>query len=185
MPFGMLCNYAEQVMEFLHGIGLPVEIEAGSTGFIDHVAVVNGGLRVDPRAPASGLLHEAGHLAVVPAQFRHLMNGDLEASMDLICSKLAHLNLEPDSPLDRAVMQSGETEATAWSWAAGKAIGLPDKQIIKTSEYGGDGGNIRLALSACSYFGINGLAAAGFCVRRRSPYRPLPVYPELAYWLQK
>ena len=31
---------------------------------------------------------------------------------------------------------------------------------------------------------INGIAHAGFCVRRATPYRPLPVYPTLAYWLQ-
>lgn len=62
MVYGMRCPHAELAMQFLSAIGLQVEVEAGASGFIDRVAVVEGGLRVDPLAPASGLLHEAGTL---------------------------------------------------------------------------------------------------------------------------
>lgn len=184
ISFDMFCPHAEAVMQFLHRIGLSVKTEAGSSGFIDHVAVVNGGLSVDPSAPASGLLHEAGHLAIVPAQFRSYLSGSLGAGMKKIFAELDQMGLEPDDPLQRAMIQTGDPEATAWAWAAGKAIGVPEDLIIQDSEYSGEGEEIRAALAANCYVGINGIAHAGYCVPRYNPYRPLPVYPLLAFWLQ-
>ncbi len=182
--YGMQCPHAERAMQFLSEIGIAVHLAPGASGFIEHVEVVNGGLHVDPRAPASGLLHEAGHLAIVPTEFRHLLGGNLDAGMKKIFEHLDSMELEPDSHLQRAMLQAGDAEATAWAFAAGRAIGLPDNLIIQDDEYGGEGRFIRSSLAAGAYVGINGIAHAGFCVRRATPYRPLPVYPTLAYWLQ-
>lgn len=182
--YGMHCPHAERTMRFLNEIGISVQMAPGASGFIDHIEVVNGGLHVDPRATASSLLHEAGHLAIVPTEFRHMLNGDLGAGMRKIIQYLDGLELEPDSHLERAILQTGDPEATAWAFAAGRAIGLPDKLIIQDDEYSGEGRFIRNALAAGAYVGINGISHAGFCVRRANPYRPLPVYPTLAYWLQ-
>ena len=44
---------------------MSVGIAPGTAGFIEHIAIVDGGLQVDPRAPASGLLYEAGHISTV------------------------------------------------------------------------------------------------------------------------
>jgi len=172
-------------MKFLSAIGLTVAVEPGASGFIHFVAVVCGGLRVDPKAPASGLLHEAGHLAIVPTRFRHHLSGNLDEGMKMIFAELYQMELESDSQLQRAVLQTGDAEATAWAFAAGRAIGLPDELIIQDDEYSGDGGFIRGALATNSYVGINGISHAGFCVPRHNPYRPLPVYPSLAFWLQQ
>lgn len=184
MTFGMHCSHAEAAMQFLTSIGLTVKVEDGARGFIEHVAILDGGLRVDPRAPASGLLHEAGHLAIVPTRFRHYLSGDLGQGMKRAFEELNQLGLDPEAPLMRAMLQVSDPEATAWAWAAGKAIGLPDQKIIQDDEYQGEGGFIRFALASNSYVGINGLSHAGFCVPRVNPYRPLPVYPSLAHWLQ-
>lgn len=184
MAFGMRCPHAESAMQFLCSIGLSVQVEAGACGFIEHVAVVEGGLRADPQAPASGLLHEAGHLAVMPTRFRHFLSGNLGEGMRRAFAALDQLDLAPDDPLLRAMLQTSDPEVTAWAWAAGKAIGLPDQMIIEDDDYQGEGEGIRIALAANSYLGINGLSHAGFCVVRQNPYRPLPVYPELAHWLQ-
>ncbi len=182
--YGMQCPHAERAMQFLSEIGITVQSVPGASGFIEHVEVVNGGLHVDPRAPASGLLHEAGHLAIVPTEFRHLLGGNLDAGMKKIFEHLESMELEPDSHLQRAMLQTGDAEATAWAFAAGRAIGLPDNLIIQDDEYGAEGRFIRNSLAAGAYLGINGIAHAGFCVLRATPYRPLPVYPTLAYWLQ-
>lgn len=184
MTFGMLCPHAEAAMQFLSSIGLTVAVEEGAHGFIEHVAIADGGLRVDPRAPASGLLHEAGHLAIVPTQFRHYLSGNLREGMKRILAELEQMDLEPDSQLERAILQTGDAEATAWAWSVGKAIGIPDQLIIQTAEYNGEGAFIRASLAANSYLGINGLSHAGFCLTRSNPYRQLPVYPSLAFWLQ-
>ncbi len=83
----------------------------------------------------------------------------------------------------RAALQCSDPEATAWAWAAGKHLGIPEDEIILDSEYGNDGAGIRLALSLRSYPGINGLAHAGFCAVRDG-VAPLPVFPALAHWTQ-
>lgn len=185
MHYAMHCPHAENVMQFLHRIGLEVSVKEGSSGFVNHIEVVDGGLRVDPQAPASALLHEAGHLAVVPLRFRPYLGADLAEGIDRIFVELDQMQLEPDDPLNRAMLQAGDPEATAWAWSAGKAIGIPDDLIIQSNEYGGDGAFIRDALAANCNIGINGISHAGFCVTKPNPYRPLPVYPSLAFWLQQ
>lgn len=182
--WGMHCPNTERVMQFLHEIGIAVCTLPGASGFIEGVEVVNGGLHVDPRARASSLLHEAGHLAIVPARFRHHLNGDLGVGMNTIMDEAMSLDLEPDSQLQRALFQMGDPEATAWAWAAGKHLDVPEDEIIRTDEYGGDGDEIRFSLALRAYVGIHGIAHAGFCVTKHNPYRLLPVYPELAFWLQ-
>lgn len=180
----MLCDLAEQVLQFLLKIGLDVEVVPRASGFIEHVEIQDGKLRVDPNAPASGLLHEAGHLAIVPASYRHFLSGDLMVGIKRIFAEVDLAAFEPDSPLQRALLQIGDSEVTAWAWAAGIAAGVPEEAIILDHEYSGEGADIRTALAAKSYLGINGLSHAGFCVMRPNPYRPLPVYPALAFWLQ-
>ncbi|MDG1580995.1 hypothetical protein [Pseudomonas sp. GOM6] len=184
MMMDMQCSHADKAVGFLREIGLSVDIVPGATGFIEHIAIVEGGLQVDPRAPASGLLHEAGHLATIPTRFRGYMSGSLGAGMKRAFEELDQMGLEPDDPLARAMVQCSDPEATAWAWAAGKALDIPDEKIVQDHEYEGTGAWIRKCLAARSYLGINGMSHAGFCVLRATPYRPLPVYPELAFWLQ-
>jgi len=180
----MHCAHADKAVHFLRDIGLSVDIVPGATGFVEHVVITAGGLQVDPRAPASGILHDAAHIALIPSRFRSYMSGDLGAGMKRAFEELNSMDLDPDSPLERAMVQSSDTEATAWAWAAGQAVGIPDEKIILDAEYEGGGAWIRTCLAARSYVGINGLQHAGFCVIRATPYRALPVYPKLAFWLQ-
>src|SRR3546814_4290897 len=56
----------------------------------------------------------------------------------------ANSDLSPDAPEMRAIMQAGETEATAWAFAAGRAIGLPDHVIIEDQEIGRESGRERV-----------------------------------------
>lgn len=183
----MLCTHAEKVFGFVAGIGLPIQIVHGAVGFIEHVLIADGGLHVDPRASPSAILHEAGHLAVMPACYRHYLNGDVGEGVHRMFRDMDELEHAPDSPLMRAALQAGDPEATAWAFAAGLSLGLPIELIILDHEYGGEGEAIRIALSAKSYLGIHGIAHAGFCVVRANPYssHSLPAYPELSYWLQK
>src|SRR3546814_7008484 len=78
-------------------------------------------------------------------------------------------DLSPDAPEMRAIMQAGETEATAWAFAAGRAIGLPDHVIIEAQDYDGEGEGIRFGLALNAYVGINGM------VRDRKSTRLTPV----------
>lgn len=83
-------------------------------------------------------------------------------------------------------MQCSDPEATAWAWAIGKHLGLPDEIIILDSEYDGTGANERLSLGMGAHLGVHGLAHAGFCAASKaySEITNQPCYPNLAFWLQ-
>mgnify|MGYP003429519431 FL=1 len=178
------CKYAQKVMDFLNEAGLPVSVVPGATGFVEDIALAKGSVQVDPKCLPSVMLHEAGHLAVIPSRYRHMMSGNLYKSMRQIF-EIAEMNyMDPDDSLTRALLQSSDPEVTAWAWALGKHLSIPEKLIILDSQYDNTGKEIRLQIKARCYAGINGLSHGGFCVTRANPYRPLPVYPELAFWLQ-
>jgi len=167
---------------FLREIGLSVSVlEAVGPGtFTPGIRIRAGSLEIDPTARASGLLHEAGHLATMPTRFRPLMEGNLYASVRRISMLASDLGLEPDHPLERALIQCGDTEATAWAWAAGCHIGLSPTAIIQDDEYEGEGAEIRGMLSMNAYFGISGMTHAGLCGHPRRPGG----YPAMRKWLQ-
>ncbi len=58
-PLAMKCPHAQRAVAFLREIGLSVEISPGAKGFVNHISIVKGTLRVDPRCPVSRLLHES------------------------------------------------------------------------------------------------------------------------------
>ena len=175
----------ERCLAFFRAIGLPWAWKRGAKGFLDGVEVEQGALLVDPCASASNILHEAGHLAILPGRFRRNASGDLSAAMERMFGEVDFS--DPDSGIARAAIQCGDAEATAWAWAVGVYLGLPPKTIIKDAEYDGTGAFLRTSLRVGAYAGINGLSHAGFCAVRPGIYataRGLPVYPQLAMWLQ-
>lgn len=172
----------EHVLAFFAEIGLPAVVRSGATGFVAGIEIVAGVIHVDPSARASGLLHEGGHVATVPGRFRHLFNGNVGNGHRLMFAELEKMDLEPDSPLERACLGASDPEATAWAWAAGTAIGLPPERIIRDDEYDGGGADIRLFLQMNSYAGINGMQQGGMC-KIRSMHGE-PTYPRMLKWLQ-
>jgi hypothetical protein len=142
--------------------------------------IKSGRLFVDPAVGASHLLHEAGHLALLPQDYRHDAGMDPEDLVPYIYSGVAALDLHPDHPLMRALIQVSDPEATAWAWAAGLAAGLAPGQIIRAREYDGAGRDVREQVSSGYYAGIHGLAHAGFCRLARKPGG----FPCMLKWLQ-
>ncbi len=173
------------VLGFLREIGIPCEIEHGARGFLEGVRIEAGVLFVDPACSLSTLLHEAGHLAIVPVRYRHWMSGNLHAGMRRMLHDVQTKDIEPDSLLYRAVIQCSDPEATAWAWAAGRHLGIPPEIIIADQDYDKCGDSVRLGLETRHYLGINGLQHAGFCVARANAYRPeQAVFPQLNFWTQ-
>ncbi|WP_198361647.1 hypothetical protein [Burkholderia ubonensis] len=178
-----------QVIQALNGIGIEAHIVEGATGFLSGVRIVAGALHIAPDCRVSDALHEAGHLACVPKRYRHLANDDLDEMAREMLADVDRLDLHPDSPLYRAVIQCSDPEATAWAWAFGQYLGLAPEDIIEDHQYPdevtglGTGAEVRMALSMRMYIGIHGLAHAGFCSTNR--FGRLPQYPQLAYWTQE
>jgi hypothetical protein len=175
-----------RVVSFLRGIGIPCDIVPGATGFMPGVRIHQGGLQIAPEVALGDVLHEAGHLAVLPGRFRRLANDDVSVVQKLMMDTVDFTN--PDSGEARAALQSGDAEATAWAWAAGEYLELDPSQVIRDRDYGGTGRDVRFALKNRAYLGINGLASGGFCVTRPGPLeklKGLPAYPQLAMWVQR
>lgn len=177
-------QYLPVIVEFLNRVGLKTTVVERSAGFIDHCRITEGTIEVDPTCPPSGLLHEAGHLATVPAQYRHLFSGNVNHVQAAMLESVKGLGLHPDHPLWRAAIQFSEAEATAWAFAAGNHLSIPNELIVCDEDFQGDGAIERLRLELSRHYGIKGLYHAGFCKLRASSPRDLPVYPKLAFWLQ-
>jgi hypothetical protein len=173
----------DRCVRFLREIGLTVREKNGARGFFDGIEIIEGTLLIDPKCAVSDLLHEAGHLAIVPGRYRRLMNVDLEPGWIAMVKALRESRVGPESALHRAVLHCSDTEATAWAWAAGRRLGLSGTEIIGDGDYDGDEVAIRYLLGIGKYVGIEGLATAGFCSMVRSG--PDPVFPRLAFWTQE
>ncbi len=175
----------EHVIHFSNEIGLRVVITPGAHGLVSGVLIASGVLHVDPEARTSAVLHEAAHLAIFPGQHRDKCTGDLFEAYAAIHADVWH---DPDCAGARAARECGDPEATAWAWAAGKSLGLPEEIIIQNDEYSHSGASMRLALRTARYAGVHGLQHAGWCVAkpgRLAEIRGLPVYPTLARWVQQ
>jgi hypothetical protein len=136
----------DTIVQFLRSIGLVVEpAELHGDTFLPAIRIVQGGLRYDPaRLQTPGdLLHEAGHLAITPAEAR------------------AQLNDGPDGQQPGA--QVDEVEAIAWSWAALVHLGLPGEVLFHPAGYRGQSAGLLLGYSLGVYPGAAGLARMGLC----------------------
>ena len=175
-----------RVIDGLNGIGLPTHLveKVAADSFVPGIRMERGELLVAPGARVSALLHEAGHLATVPSRFRHYVGANWSAAIARMFKETQ--NEEPDSPLYRALLQCSDPEATAWAYAFGLHLGFEPDAIILDDEYEDTGALVRMQLGARAYLGINGLACAGYCATSASSahYRKVPLYPEMAFWLQ-
>jgi hypothetical protein len=179
----MTTDHLSATVDFLRSIGLELIEDENASGFLETVRIENGKLYYQPGVtkPAN-LLHEAGHVAVIPAFYRPKAGAHIDDLISEMCEDMsadlaANPDLNPDAPHLISIMQSGETEATAWAFAAGRAIGLPDEVIIEDEDYDGEGASIRLGLALNCYLGINGMVRGGMCESVRA-------YPSMKKWLQ-
>ena len=170
---------------FLQGLGFTVRQDSRASGFLAGVEINNGQLIVERFDDdiAGELLHEAGHLAVLPSPFRNRASGDLgdviQRMSDWIDQNRA--TVSPDDPLIRAILQSGECEAVAWSYAAATAIGI-DTRIPFIRGFDGEGPALHDQVASGYYFGVHGLAAGGMTDLPRA--RAVSPYPRMKRWLQ-
>lgn len=180
----------QNAIEFVRSIGINVSEEAGASGFLPGVQIRAGALIVDlDTCCVSNFLHEAGHLAIVPSQYRSWMDGDVSEGQRAMLDDVATIiqsTGDVDGFLYRSTIQTSDPEATAWAWAVGMHLEFSGCQIIADTEYDGTGRTIRLQLSSCAYLGINGLAHAGFCAvnKYHAQAMGLSLYPRLERWTQ-
>lgn len=154
----------ERIVAFLAGIGLVVRAGAvdGPT-ILPAILVEHGGLLFDPgllRFPCD-LLHEAGHLAVVPPERRAAMHRDVGSD------------------------PAEEMMAIAWSYAAALHLGI-DPALLFHDEYKGGGPAILAAFAAGQGFGVPMLEWIGLtCDAARAHAQGGEPYPRMRRWLRE
>ncbi|MBP6748233.1 MAG: hypothetical protein KA144_01230 [Xanthomonadaceae bacterium] len=157
------------IFDFVAGVGLPITEEAlpGDT-FLPGIAIRYGGLAVDPYVLVwpGDLLHEAGHLAVLPPALRTAADDDLADEAD--------------------VEHAGELEAMAWAWAAVVELGLPVEVLIHEGGYNGKSRDLLQMYAFGVYPGLQGLCATGMTAAPGFSPEPLTVrYPQMLRWLRE
>jgi len=142
---------AEKIVAFLAQIGLPVRFtEFSEPTFLPGIRIAAGTLEADPgRMTWCGdLLHEAGHLAVIPAAERAAMGTDAGADGGL------------------------EMAAIAWSWAAVVYLDLDPRVVFHEGGYRGGSESLIENFREGRWFGVPllrwmGLTGDGFPQMRR------------------
>jgi hypothetical protein len=157
-----------QVTTFLNGIGIatrPASLEEET--FLPGVKIEAGGILYDfeKLQHPGDLLHEAGHIAVVPMEERKHMTGNVG--------------------MENKNAMGDEIAAILWSYAALKAIGLPLETVFHQDGYKGqsdwhienfEGGNY-IGLPLLEWFGMTAGA-------KKSSELGVEPFPAMIRWLR-
>jgi hypothetical protein len=159
---------AGRIIEFLSTIGIAVELTSlGDDTFLPGLRLDHGRLLVDPtRLTYPGdLLHEAGHIAVVPPDVRPRLSGDGSAA-----------------GIDMGTL---ETAVIPWSYAAACEIGIEPAVVFHPAGYRGKSEGLLRTFGYGVYPGAHLLEAAGMCLGpHRAADAGIPPYPHMLCWLR-
>jgi len=154
------------LISFVQEIGLTVSFEnIAHQTFLPGLCIRNGALIIDSEKLLypGDILHEAGHLAVMPPDIRYAMNDDL-----------------PNTNMH----QGGELMAIAWSYAACIHLQLDPHIVFHQDGYKGGGSDLVKNFKEGKYSGLpllqwNGMA---YDDKRAKELNAKP-YPEMISWL--
>lgn len=135
--------------------------------FLPGVAIVDGTLSVDTATLKwpGDILHEAGHIAVLPRSLRQRANE----------------NLSNQAGAEFA----GELEAMAWAYAAIVELALPLDALIHEGGYNGRSQALMQMYSFGIYPGLAGLCKSGMTMAPGFTENCGPIqYPRMLRWLR-
>lgn len=153
----------DRILSFLAEIGIVVrERPLPSTTFVPGILIERGELVIDREklAHPGDLLHEAGHIAVMPPSVRPQMNDD-----------------------DLKSGPGEEMAAIAWSYAAALRIGIDPAVVFHPAGYKNEAASLLENFAAGRYVGVPLLQWYGI-TRERDDGSGTPVYPRMSRWLR-
>ena len=161
-------NSLQKCIEFLHIIGIPVcygKLPGGS--FLPGLSIENGCIIIDRETLLypGDILHEAGHIAIVPAAERECLNAN--------------------SIEKRKSREAEEMMAIAWSYAACIHLGLDPYFVFHDEGYKGGGSYIADAFKEKNYIGLPMLQWVGLTAdEKNAPALHVDPYPHMIKWLR-
>ena len=157
------------IFDFIVRVGIDIAVAPLPVDtFLPGIELRGGGIVVDAEKLVwpGDLLHEAGHLAVLPAVLR----------------KEAH----EDQPNVAEIEHAGELEAMAWAWAAAVELGLPADVLIHAGGYNGKSGDLLQMYAFGVYPGLKGLCETGMTAAPGFTRDcGLAHYPRMLRWLRE
>jgi hypothetical protein len=159
----------QSIVVFLSDIHIPVmEGDVPADAFLPGLRVSAGALiysKEQLRWPGD-LLHEAGHIATIPAQVRSSLNDSLVTAQD--------------------IPHASEIEATAWAYAAVVYLKLPLSILFHDGGYHGHSAGLINTFSLGVYPGAFGLSQAGMThIGADAERAGIPPYPHMTRWLRE
>ncbi len=161
-------NHTQVILDFLNVVGIPVhEGLVAKDSFLPGLCIRHGSLVYDNaslRWPGD-LLHEAGHIATMPASQR----GELHDALEQL----------------PAVAHAGEVEATAWAYAALMHLDLDASVLFHPEGYHGKSAELIATYGLGVYPGCFGLAQAGMTLLgAEAVAAEVAPYPHMIKWLR-
>ena len=157
-----------RITAFLEEIGIECSVApVPDDTFLPGIAIREGTIVFDPERMVSpgDLLHEAGHIAVVPASERAVLSGDLGQN-------------------DQQAM-GHEIAAILWSYAALRAIGLPEQTVFHEQGYKGQSDWYLRIFQEGHYPGLPLLEWMGLCAGPETAARTGQApFPAMQTWLR-
>jgi hypothetical protein len=153
----------EKAVAFLRGIGIPVHfLSFTGKSFLPGISIMNGEIIVNKETLKypGDILHEAGHIAVVPAADR--------------------VSLTEESIAKREMREAEEMMAIAWSYAACVHLGIDASFVFHDDGYKGGGSSIADNFKEGRYFGVPVLKWVGMCNNPEEENG----YPKMIQWLR-
>lgn len=158
----------DRSVNFLRAIGIPVHFRSITTdSFLPGIRIVNGEIVVDMeklKYPGD-ILHEAGHIAVVPAMERSTLN-------------------EHDIA-QREQRDAEEMMVIVWSYAACVHMDIDAGFVFHDHGYKIGGEGLVDNFKKGYYFGVPMLQWVGMALEKKNEADPCkPVYPKMLQWLR-
>jgi hypothetical protein len=155
-------------IEFLNSIGIKTAFGTLSDGsFLQGISIENGVIIIDKddlKFPGD-ILHEAGHIAIVPSIDRQTLNAAAIAK--------------------RPQKEAEEMMAIAWSYAASIHLGLDLDFVFHEGGYKGGGDYLAANFSNKNYIGVPMLQWIGLTADDKNALTlGIPAYPAMIKWLR-
>jgi hypothetical protein len=158
----------EKCISFLDEIGVELLFDQTAGGdFLPGLSIHAGKLIVDKQKLLypGDILHEAGHIAVVPAAERSTLNADAIAA--------------------RPQREAEEMCTIAWSYAAAVHLKLEPAFVFHEDGYKGGGNSIAENFIAGRYIGLPMLQWIGLAADEKNAAElDVPAYPAMIKWLR-
>jgi hypothetical protein len=155
-----------QIADFLNEIGIEtLKARLDVETFLPGILVERGKLLVDEDKLVypGDLLHEAGHLAVVPAALRAVSDSEIELP-----------DVDPDLL---------EGQAISWSYAACVHLGIDPRLVFHEGGYKGNSEHLLLSFGLGVFFGISQLEAAEMTYTAAGAAAAAAPFPAMRKWV--